>query len=33
LRLFTFCSMAMAGGIPLIKSHSGLLILPKNWRA
>ena len=27
---FTFCSMAMAGGIPLIKSHSGLLILPRN---
>ena len=25
----TFCSMAMAGGSPLMKSHSGLLILPR----
>ena len=32
-RVLTFCSMAMAGGKPLMKSHSGLLILPRNWRA
>jgi len=23
----------IAGGMPLIKSHSGLLIRPRNWRA
>ena len=33
LREITFCSMAMAGGSPLMKSHSGLLMRPKNWRA
>ena len=33
LRVFTFCSMAMAGGRPRIKSHSGLDIRPRNWRA
>ena len=26
-------ALAIAGGKPLMKSHSGLLILPKNWRA
>ena len=29
-RIFTFCSMAMAGGIPSISSTSGLFILPRN---
>ena len=29
----TFCSMAMAGGTPSMESTSGLLILPRNWRA
>ena len=33
LREDTFCSMAMAGGNPLMKSHSGLLIRPRNCRA
>ena len=33
LRLLTFCSMAIEGGIPLMKSHSGLCIRPRNWRA
>ena len=33
LRLFTFCSMAIAGGMPFMKSHSGLFILPKNCLA
>ena len=30
LREITRCSMAIAGGSPLTKSYSGLLILPKN---
>ena len=30
LRDITFCSIAMAGGMPRIKSHSGLFILPRN---
>lgn len=25
--------MAIVGGRPVIKSHSGFFILPKNWRA
>ena len=29
----TFCSMAIAGGMPSMDSTSGLLILPRNWRA
>ena len=31
--MLTFCSIAMAGAIPVIRSTSGLLILPRNWRA
>jgi len=33
LQLMTFCSMAIAGGMPLMESHSGLLMRPRNWRA
>ena len=33
LRAVTFCSMAIAGGRPFIKSHSGFLILPRNCLA
>ena len=33
LRAVTFCSMAMAGGNPFMKSHSGFLTLPKNCLA
>ena len=29
----TFCSMAMAGGIPVMLSAAGLLILPRNCLA
>ena len=32
-REITFCSIAIAGGNPLMKSHSGLLIRPRNCRA
>ena len=31
--VFTFCSIAIAGAIPLIYSTLGLSNLPKNWRA
>ena len=33
LRMLTFCSMAMAGGMPSMSSTSGLFILPRNCRA
>ena len=33
LRLMTFCSMAIAGGMPLMKSHSGLFLRPRNCLA
>ena len=33
LRAITFCSMAMAGGILRMKSHSGLFMRPRNCRA
>ena len=33
LRETTFCSMAIAGGNPFMKSHSGLCILPRYCRA
>ena len=31
--MFTFCSMAIAGGMPSMPSTSGLFILPRNCRA
>lgn len=33
LREITFCSIAIAGGMLLMKSHSGLLIRPRNCLA
>ena len=33
LRVFTFCSIAMAGGIPSILSTAGFCILPRNCLA
>jgi len=33
IREFTFCSIAIAGGMPLIEINLGLFIRPRNWRA